>query len=146
LCSDGALSQQEELESLGHLVGRTPGVLNEKDLAKAFYGVVTEHLPMSETSVVAEKSTTFHVGDPTVSSSCAAELRARISLRIDEIIHTHAVVRWRENQDAQNRMRNDIDDYLFELRDAEGVELSPTQMDSIMEECLRIARNRPQDV
>jgi type I restriction enzyme, R subunit len=124
----------------------TPEILNEKDLAKAFYGVVTEHLPMSESSVVAEKSTTLHAEDPTVSSSCAAELRARISLRIDEIIRRHAVVRWRDNQDAQNRMRNDIDDYLFELRDAEGVELSPTQMDSLMEECLRIARNRPQDV
>lgn len=124
----------------------TPDILKERDLAKAFYGVVSERLPITEGSVVAEKSETLYARGQTISSSSTGELWARISLRIEEIIRKHAVVRWRENQEAQNRMRNEIDDYLFELQDTEGVELSVTQMDSIMEECLRIARNRPQDV
>jgi hypothetical protein len=61
----------------------------------------------------------------------------------------HAVVRWRENsQDAQNRMRNDLDDLLF--RPAAGERrftLSYAQMDAIIEAVIRIAMHtQPDDV
>lgn len=75
-----------------------------------------------------------------------ADLQAEISLRMEEIIRKHAVVRWRENPDAQNRMRNDMDDFLFELQHRRGVNFSLEQMDALIESCLSIARNRPNDV
>jgi type I restriction enzyme R subunit len=75
-----------------------------------------------------------------------ADIEAEISLRMEEIIRKHAVVRWRENPDAQNRMRNDMDDFLFELQNSRGLTLTLEQMDSLIESCLAIARNRPNDV
>jgi type I restriction enzyme R subunit len=55
-------------------------------------------------------------------------------------------VRWRESVDAQNRMRNDLDDFLFGLQAEKGTKLSLAQMDEIIESALRIARNRINDV
>jgi type I restriction enzyme R subunit len=52
------------------------------------------------------------------------------------------VVRWRDNTDAQNRMRNDLDDLLFSLQREKDVKLTYEQMDAIIESILRIARNR----
>jgi type I restriction enzyme R subunit len=51
-------------------------------------------------------------------------------------------VRWRENADAQNAMRNDLDDLLFGLQRTKGMTLTFEQMDAILEAILRIARNR----
>jgi type I restriction enzyme R subunit len=73
------------------------------------------------------------------------ELLAEVACEIEAIIRRHAIVRWRENADAQNRMRNDLDDLLFGLQNEKGVQLSFAQMDAIIESILRIARNR-QDV
>ena len=65
---------------------------------------------------------------------------------IDQIIRKHAVVRWRENVDAQNRMRNDLDDFLFDLQKQKGFTLSYAQMDAIIESVIRIAMHRTNDV
>jgi type I restriction enzyme R subunit len=65
---------------------------------------------------------------------------------MEEIIRKEAVVRWRDNPDAQNRMRNMMDDLLFQLQSERGITLSLEQMDALIESCLRIARNRPNDV
>ena len=74
------------------------------------------------------------------------DLLAAAACQIEEIIRKHAVVRWRENPDAQNRMRNGLDDFLFVLQDEKGIKLSLAQMDAIIESALRIARSRPNDV
>ena len=73
-------------------------------------------------------------------------IRAETSLCMEEIIREEAVVRWRDNPDAQNRMRNKMDDLLFRLQSERGITLSLEQMDALIEACLRIARNRPNDV
>jgi len=79
-------------------------------------------------------------------ASEADRLRAEMSLRLEAIIRDEAIVRWRENPDVQNRMRNAMDDYLFQLRQERKVDLTLEQMDAIIESCLGIARNRPEDV
>jgi type I restriction enzyme, R subunit len=85
-------------------------------------------------------------GRSETTQSGLADLQAEISLRMEEIIRKHAVVRWRENPDAQNRMRNDMDDFLFELQSRRGIALTLEQMDSLIESGIAIARNRPHDV
>lgn len=55
---------------------------------------------------------------------------------MDEIIRRHAVVRWREN----------LDDFLFELKEREGISLSLAQMDAIIEAVIRVAIHRTADV
>jgi type I restriction enzyme R subunit len=71
-----------------------------------------------------------------------ASLLGQLACDVEAIIRRHAVVRWRDNADAQNRMRNDLDDLLFQLQSRNGVKLTYAQMDSIIEAILRIARNR----
>ncbi|HEY5892675.1 MAG TPA: HsdR family type I site-specific deoxyribonuclease [Chthoniobacterales bacterium] len=132
--------------------GRThdaPSVLKERDLSRAFFGTLKEqigHAPINlddTISVVREDSPT---NGRKAAFDPVDELLASAACQIEDIIRKHAVVRWRENADAQNRMRNDLDDFLFALQDEKGIRLTLVQMDAIIESALRIARNRTNDV
>lgn len=122
-----------------------PAVLKERDLARAFFGALKEQIGdqsagVGVTAVVQETSATKVHDDELVG------LLGDAACEIEDIIRRHAVVRWRENTDAQNRMRNDIDDFLFGLRGPKGIDLSLPEMDAIIETSLRIARSRTNDV
>jgi type I restriction enzyme R subunit len=102
-----------------------PSVLKNQDVAKAFYGVVNEVLTRLS-----------------LSGNESKEIAARAALQIDEIIRRNKVVDWIANLDAQNAMRNEIDDYLYELREESGIELSLDDMDLIVENSIDIAKAR----
>jgi len=127
-----------------------PSQLRDRDLSRAFFGALKEQLGGTSTaasngdrSVVREDPATYG-GGPT--RDPVEVVLASAACEIENIIRRHAVVRWRENEDAQNRMRNDIDDFLFSLQQEKGLTLTLDQMDAIIEASLRIARNREQDV
>ncbi len=51
---------------------------------------------------------------------------------------------WTHNPDVQNRMKTDIEDYLFDLKEEQGVSLTLEDIDQILEHCIDIARvSRP---
>jgi type I restriction enzyme R subunit len=76
------------------------------------------------------------MGDIVRPSSEAAE-------RLFEIIERHCVVNWVQREDIQNDMRNDIDDFLFDVvRDEMGVPLTVEEIDRIVDRVLGIARIR----
>ena len=102
-----------------------PVALAHHDVAKAFFGVLQE--------VFAE-----HEGDgfDPRSASMAA------SMAIDEIIQQNRIVNWTSNTDVQNRMMGAIEDYLFELQEEQGLELTFEDIDRILEMVLDIARTR----
>jgi hypothetical protein len=52
------------------------------------------------------------------------------------------VVDWTSSDDAQNVIRNEIDDYLYELKEVRNVELGLDEMDRILDGAIRIARTR----
>jgi type I restriction enzyme R subunit len=59
------------------------------------------------------------------------------------IVERRRVVNWTQRDDIQNEMRNDLDDYLFDvMRDAKGIPLTPAIMDDIIDRTLSIARAR----
>jgi type I restriction enzyme R subunit len=59
------------------------------------------------------------------------------------IVEAHKVVNWTERDEIQNDMRNDMDDYLFDvLRDKKGLPLSADIVDAITDRVLAIARSR----
>ena len=61
-------------------------------------------------------------------------------------IEQRRVVNWTQRDDIQNEMRNDLDDYLFDVvRDQKGYPLTPAAMDEIMDRLLSIARARLPD-
>lgn len=86
----------EVMESVLSRTGeKLPEILRDRDVAKAFYGVVSE--------VVAR------LGAP---EEELEEVSAEIAVRIDDAIEPMAIVDWRTNLDVQNQMRNAIDDLL----------------------------------
>ena len=63
-----------------------------------------------------------------------------------DIIESRRVVNWTQREDIQNEMRNDLDDYLFDvIRDQKGLPLTPAIMDDIIDRTLSIARARLPD-
>ncbi len=121
-----------------------PAVVRNSDLAKAFFGELKSKLGDSEdTGSSVHEQQALYNGQPVESAGAPlTELLGDVACDIEQIIRKHAIVRWRENADAQNHMRNDLDDLLFALQRDKGVKLTFEQMDAIIESVLRIARNR----
>ncbi len=72
------------------------------------------------------------------------EAASEAALAIERILEPHIdLVDFWDNDDAQKRAINEIDDYLFdEVRGTKGIDLSYEQMDIVIESTLRIARHR----
>ena len=102
-----------------------PPKLLHRDAAKAFYGVLLEIF----------SSYTGNGFDPW-------ETGADAGLYIDDIVQEHKIVNWVNNIDVQNRMKGAIEDYLFDLKEACGFNLSFEDIDRILDLCLDIARVR----
>jgi len=102
-----------------------PEKLEHREVAKAFYGIVYEVISKFEGNEY----------DP-------REFSADIGLKIDDIIQESLVVDWVDNTDIQNMMLNTIEEYLYEVKDQNGVSLSYDDIDRIMEQSLGVARKR----
>jgi type I restriction enzyme R subunit len=154
------ISEAEYLAKVTELMEQTrggnvkdvPESLKENDLSRALYGALKEQMdgaPASEdagsASVVREDPQPYGADLP-ARKPTPDEVLAEAACEMEKIIRKHAVVRWRENIDAQNRMRNDLDDFLFDLQKRKGTVLSYTQMDAIIENVIRIAMHRTDDV
>ncbi|MHB2027026.1 MAG: type I restriction endonuclease subunit R [Elusimicrobiota bacterium] len=103
-----------------------PAKLEHRDVAKAFYGVLADIF-----AKYAEKNGF----DP-------KDVGAEAGLRIDDIVRERRVVYWTHNADVQNQMKGAIEDFLFELKEKKGFDLSFEDIDRILEACLDIARAR----
>jgi len=132
--------------------GRThdaPDILKERDLSRALFGALKDHIGDPTDSgrgrgFIAREDPPAYGGDPV--EIPLDDILASAACEIENIIRRHAVVRWRENTDAQNRMRNDLDDFLFTLQKEKNISLTLAQMDAIIESAIQVARNRPGDV
>ncbi len=102
-----------------------PEALVHHDVAKAFFGVLQD--------VFTEYAVDGF--EPRPASTTA-------SLAIDEIIQRNRIVNWTNNTDVQNRMMGAIEDYLFDLKDQHGIDLTFEDIDRILEMVLDIARTR----
>ena len=108
---------------------KLPEALRDRDVAKAFYGVVNEVL---EGLVLNEEAASY--GKENVAADLATQ--------IDDAVRNRVVVDWRGNDDVKNAMRNAIDDLLYETRSKRGVPLTAQAMDAIIERAIDIAKNR----
>ncbi len=103
-----------------------PHKLNGWEEAKAFYGATLK---------VLEKQAEYGL-------ETSKDIAADIGLKTDEIVRKLKVVDWTRNPDIQNKIRNHIEEYLYEIKDSKGLDLGFDDVDLIMEECLEIARKR----
>lgn len=128
-----------------------PDILKERDLSRALFGALKEKMtspPRPETapsSGLHEEPPEYRISSP-MSKLPVETILAEAACDMEDIIRKHAVVRWRENIDAQNRMRNDLDDFLFKLQREKGIMMSYDQMDTILDAVISIAIHRPDDV
>ena len=102
-----------------------PYKLHDNEDAKAFYGLISRVLDQR----VADRKQRMSLGADT-------------ALAAVEIIEELKVVDWQNKEDVQNDMRNQMEEYLYVLKDRRGVELSFEDMDHIMEDIIKVARNR----
>ena len=63
---------------------------------------------------------------------------ADMSIKFCQIIEKHRVVDWFKNKDIQNRIKNEIEDYIYEQN--EGFSIDFDSMDCIMEETIKTAK------
>lgn len=129
-----------------------PDLLKEKDLARAFYGALKEKIGESVSESSSSEGTRVeedrgqYQGGASRSQAGLEQILAEAACGMEEIIKRHTVVRWRENPDAQNRMKNDLDDYLFDLQKQKGFSLNFSEMDGIIDAVIGIAIHRTDDV
>ncbi len=102
-----------------------PDKLKNREVAKAFYGLVYEVIRNCCDGKYEPK-----------------DFSADIGLQIDDIIKDNAVVDWINNVDIQNAMLNKIEEYLYSVKDEIGIELGFEDIDKIMEESLNVAKKR----
>lgn len=104
----------------------TPPLLNGKPEARAFYNIVKQALvkdsPLAKVPEVNERL-------------------AEAGLELSNIIERLVIRDWKRNEDVQKQMKNEVEDYLLEKRKDLGIEISFTQLDVIMDEVLKVAKN-----
>ena len=126
------ISEKEYLETVkGIMVSvrdRTgdeiPDKLKHRLIAKAFYGIVLETL-----------NKTNNIPD-------IKDISADTAIAIDDIIQQNKIVDWVNNTDTQNKMRNEIEDSLYEINSTYKINLTVDDIDKIMEQAISIARVR----
>lgn len=99
----------------------TPGKLHSNDEARAYYGVLNDMLAT-------------HIED--------RELMADVALQIEYIIDGHKVRDWQRKQDVQNRMLNDVDDFIHRLENEHDITVPFDALDAVMHKVLNVAKAR----
>jgi type I restriction enzyme R subunit len=66
---------------------------------------------------------------------------ANASVSISKIVEELTIRDWKRNLDVQRQMENDIEDYLISHRKDLGLEITFDEIDSILEKCLKVAKN-----
>lgn len=103
-----------------------PDKLSGNEDAMAYFGVLKPFLEKHE------------LGEEDLESAAADT-----AIAIHDILEKHKKVHFWDDEDAQKRVVNEIDDYLYdELKTERGIELSLDQMDDIIEKVLQVAKHR----
>lgn len=103
-----------------------PQKLDGNEDAMAFYGILK---PFFEACQLDE--------------AICEDISADTALAIQSTLQRHWKVQFWDDDDAQKRAMNDIDDYLYDqIKGVHGVDLSLEQMDEIIERSMQVARHR----
>jgi type I restriction enzyme R subunit len=102
-----------------------PEILSGNETAKPYYGSIRDIL------------LPFTAQDVNL-----AEISAEAALEFDEIVERHRIVDWGTNADIQNRIRQDFEDYLFDLKARTGMTFDLDSIDRILDECIAVAKVR----
>ena len=82
------------------------------------------------------------LGETLANGRLPDDLLAEMAAQIETLIEAQKIRDWVDNSDVLNQMRNEIDDYLFDIGKGYDVQLSTAQLDEIVEQVIDIARKR----
>ncbi len=131
---EGRLNEKEYLDSInsirdnmdkGHQEG-IPILVKNKPEARAVFGGISQVLKETHGKEKVEG---------------ISEQLAIAGIDITKIIENLTIRDWKKNLDVQNRMENEIEDYLMEHRKDLGVEINFDDIDAILVKCLKVAKN-----
>ncbi|MCB1379508.1 MAG: type I restriction endonuclease subunit R [Alphaproteobacteria bacterium] len=104
-----------------------PESVRDDPLARAFFGCIQETLKDVQGNGNAE--------DDKVSAEAARQLV--------DIVHNHRRVEWANDPDVENAIRNEIDDYMFDvIRGEHKVPISTEAIDTLIDRLLMVARRQ----
>lgn len=69
------------------------------------------------------------------------DVAAQAATAIQEIVERHRTVNWAQNVDVRNRMKNEIEDYLYRTEQQRGLALSVEGIDELLDRALTIAQH-----
>ena len=104
----------------------TPDALKHEEIPRAFYGVTKD---IFSRYLIDQQS----------------DVSVRSALEIDEIIRNNKMIDWTHNKDVQNQIKNKIEDYLYDLSDEQGMDLSFDEIDLVLDKVMEIALLRYAD-
>ncbi|MEI6846697.1 MAG: HsdR family type I site-specific deoxyribonuclease [Chlorobiaceae bacterium] len=114
---------------VGKVHDDVPDILSGNEDAMAYYGLLKPFIELA--------------GAQLLKNEGLEAVTADIAIALHGIIKKHNKVHFWYDENAQNQMVNDIDDYFYdELKAKKGIELSPDQMDAIIEKFLQVAKHR----
>ncbi|QAA80810.1 type I restriction endonuclease subunit R [Aequorivita sp. H23M31] len=131
---EGRMSEKEYLESInkvrndfdkGYQEG-IPDLVKDRPEARAVFGAIAQ--------VINEKH----------GEKITAGIQDKLAIAgidITKIIEKLTIRDWKKNLDVQNKMENEIEDYLMEHRKDLGVSINFDEIDIILAKCLKVAKN-----
>lgn len=106
--------------------------------AQAYFGILNEVFDR-----MANDSLKVAEGNPGYDSGFhepSLELLAGMALDIEGIIARKKIRDWQRADDVIKTMQNDIDDYLFEMRNENKVSITLEDMDEIIQSCINVSK------
>lgn len=116
----------EVMESVANRTGdEIPETLDKNEVAKAYFGITKKYLW--------EYFTSNEFNEDEI---------AEIALAICDIINRNRIVHWVENEDVKNRMRLEIEDWMFDFAKNKNIDLNFDMLDKILDDCIDVAKIR----
>jgi type I restriction enzyme, R subunit len=134
-------------EDLPPEIAANPDLFAFFSMIKPFIKTFTSDVLEKQASIAAEPEAIYRSGDiiepPADDPSRLTQIAAESAQAIYEIIREKVIVDWQNNDNVQKAIKNAIDDYLYDwVKGAFLVDLSPEEMDDIINQSLQLARNR----
>lgn len=78
----------------------------------------------------------------TITNDALKQLPVELGLNIESIIKSNIVVDWKMKQDTINKMKQEIDDMIYDLQDKYDIQIETNQLNDLIDKSIEIAKNR----
>jgi type I restriction enzyme R subunit len=121
-----------DIEALKQMKLISDDVVNKKDKS------LPEEVESQKGSDVFYRNLRAELGDLNLSE----DVYIAIILDIFTIIKNEAIVDWHKNLDVKRKMRNSIDDYLYDVvKGKKGIDIDGARMKSLIDRSIQLAEN-----